>query len=343
MENNATVAMVDNKKSIAPGVCFCFALAVIAAFLGRQFPLIGGPVFAIIIGMIIRNTMGVPGFAGTGIAFTSKKILQWAIIALGGGLSLGQVWQAGAESFAVMVITLCSAFVAAFTLGRLFNIPWKLTSLIGTGTAICGGSAIAAVAPVIEADDTEVAYSISTIFLFNVIAVLIFPPIGHLLGFADSSFGLWAGTAINDTSSVVAAGYSYSQAAGEYATIVKLTRTTMIIPIAALFALFTALHKRRTNSGSGVAFSLKKLIPWFIVWFLVASLLNTAGIISGSGADYLTKLGKFMITMALAAVGLNADFRKFVKTGVKPLLLGLAVWFVVAVTSLIVQSLTGQL
>jgi uncharacterized integral membrane protein (TIGR00698 family) len=331
------------KKSIGSGLLLSFGLAILAYFLGKRFPLIGGPVFGILLGIVISNTIKLPSHFSAGISFTSKKILQWAIIALGGGLSLTQVWEAGIESLGVMVISLVAAFVAAFVLGKAFNIPWKLTSLIGAGTGICGGSAIAAVAPVIEADDTEVAYAISTIFLFNIFAVLIFPALGHAFGFSDLSFGLWAGTAINDTSSVVAAGYAYSQVAGEYATIVKLTRTTMIIPVTAIFALVSALKKKNSAGAGNINFSLQNIIPWFIVWFLVASLLNTLGILADPIPSYLNWLGKFMIILALTAVGLNANFRKFLKTGFKPVLLGLAVWFVVAVTSLVVQYFTGQL
>ena len=341
--STTSASLKTKKTSICPGFFLCLGLAMIAFLLGEQFPLIGGPVFGILLGMILKNTTNLPAVFSPGIGFTSKKILQWAIIALGGGLSLTQVWQAGLESLSVMLVTLIAAFTSAFILGKLYNIPWKLTSLIGAGTAICGGSAIAAVAPVIEADDTEVAYAISTIFLFNIIAVLIFPALGHAFGFSDLSFGLWAGTAINDTSSVVAAGYSFSQAAGEYATIVKLTRTTMIIPITALFAFLTALRKKQSAEAGNVRFSLQKIVPWFIIWFLAASLLNTLGIIAGPVPGYFTKLGKFMIILALAAVGLNADFRKFLKTGFKPLLLGLGVWLVVTLTSLGVQYLTGQL
>lgn len=329
--------------SILPGFLLSFGLAIIAYLLGKQFPLIGGPVFGILLGIILRNTVGLPAIFTPGIGFSSKKILQWAIIALGGGLSFTQVWEAGLTSLSVMLVSLVSSFIAAFVLGKIFNVPWKLTSLIGAGTGICGGSAIAAVAPVIEADDTEVAYAISTIFLFNIAAVLVFPALGHAFGFSDLSFGLWAGTAINDTSSVVAAGYAFSQAAGEYATIVKLTRTTMIIPVTAIFALITTIQKKKTAGVDNARFSLKRIVPWFIIWFLVASLLNTLGILAGPIPGYLNQLGKFMIILALAAVGLNADFRKFLKTGFKPVILGLIVWFVVAVTSLIVQYFTGQL
>ena len=335
---------MDFIKRNSPGILFAFIIALVANWLGSIFPIIGGAVFGIVIGIIINNFIGKPKIVEKGVTFTSKKILQWAIIVLGAGLSLTQVWQTGLSSFSVMIFTLLSAFITAYGVGKLMGVQSNLKTLIGVGTAICGGSAIAAISPIIEADDMEIAYSVSTIFLFNVIAVLIFPPLGHLLGFSDSAFGLWAGTAINDTSSVVAAGYAYSNAAGAYATIVKLTRTTMIIPISLIFSFIIAYKKKKASmEDQEVNYSFKKIFPWFIIWFLVASLLNTIGIFPASSIPYINTIGKFMIVMALTAIGLNSDFKKMLKTGVKPIILGLIVWFVVAVVSIIVQNITGQI
>ena len=326
------------------GILFAFIIALIANWLGTLFPIIGGAVFGILIGIIINNFIGKPKSVEKGVTFTSKKILQWAIIVLGGGLSLTQVWKTGLSSFSVMIFTLSIAFIAAYGLGKLMGISSNLKTLIGVGTAICGGSAIAAISPIIEADDMDIAYSISTIFLFNVIAVLIFPPLGHLLGFSDKAFGLWAGTAINDTSSVVAAGYAYSNSAGAYATIVKLTRTTMIIPISLIFSFIVAYKKKKASKGdSKVNYSFKKIFPWFIIWFLVASLLNTIGVFPINSIHYINTVGKFMIVMALSAIGLNSDFKKMLKTGIKPMILGLIVWFIVSVASILIQHLTGQI
>lgn len=330
-------------KNNMPGILFSFILAIFTTWLGKYFPIIGGPVFGIVIGIIINNALGKPKITSTGVGFTSKKILQWAIIVLGAGLNLNQVLKTGLSSLSVMIFTLSAAFISAFGFGKLMGIPTKLKSLIGVGTAVCGGSAIAAVSPIIEADEDEVAYSISTIFLFNIIAVLIFPPLGHLLHFSDKAFGLWAGTAVNDTSSVVAAGYAFSNAAGAYATIVKLTRTTMIIPISIIFAIITAINKKKeANKDSNINYSLKKIFPWFVLWFLVASLLNTIGLFKGNAISYINTIGKFMIVMALSAVGLTCDFKKMIKTGIKPIFLGLIVWFTVAIVSIVVQTITGQ-
>lgn len=325
------------------GIVLSFLLALVASMLGDMLPIVGGPVFGIMLGIILNNTLGKPDITSKGIMFTSKKILTWAIVVLGAGLSLTQVLETGLSSFSVTVFTLSAAFITAYGVGRLLGIPYKLKTLIGVGTAICGGSAIAAIAPIIEADDMDIAYSISTIFLFNIIAVLIFPPLGHLLGFSDKAFGLWAGTAINDTSSVVAAGYAFSNEAGAYATIVKLTRTTMIIPISLIFAFITAYKKKKeSQKDSKVNYSFKKIFPWFIIWFLIASLLNTLGIFKGNSIIYINIIGKFMIVMALSAIGLNTDFKKMIKNGIKPILLGLIVWISVAGVSILVQLVTGQ-
>ncbi|QGU96204.1 putative sulfate exporter family transporter [Clostridium bovifaecis] len=332
-------------KEKGSGILLCLVIAFIASFLGNMFPIIGGAVFGIVIGIIINNTLGKPQNTAGGVSFASKKILQWAIVVLGAGLSLKQVWKTGLDSLSVMIFTLAAAFLSAYILGKVMKVDRNIRNLIGVGTAICGGSAIAAISPIIEADEMEIAYSISTIFLFNIIAVLIFPPIGHILGFSDKAFGLWAGTAINDTSSVVAAGYAFSNAAGAYATIVKLTRTTMIIPISIIFTIIMAMKKRRqaTKEEGSVNYSLKKIFPWFILWFLIASLLNTMGLFSVDVVQILNKLAKFMIVMALSAVGLSADFKKMMKTGVRPIFLGFFVWFIVAVVSIGILYATGQI
>ncbi len=335
--------MVWIRKNTA-GILLALVIALAATWLGGIFPIIGGPVFGILLGIIINNTIGKPAWSVSGVKFTSKKILQYAIILLGTGLSLTQVWKTGLESLYVMLFTLSFAFISAYGFGKLLKVPFNLTSLIGVGTAICGGSAIAAVSPIIEAEEKEVAYSISTIFFFNILAVLIFPPLGHLLGFSDTAFGLWAGTAINDTSSVVAAGYAYSNAAGAYATIVKLTRTTMIIPISLIYAAVTIIRKRKAaKQDDTVSYSFKRIFPWFITGFLASSLLNTLGVFNSSAVSFLSGTGKFFIVMALSAVGLNANFKEMLKTGLKPLLLGLLVWFTVTIVSIGVQFMTGQI
>jgi uncharacterized integral membrane protein (TIGR00698 family) len=217
--------------------------------------------------------------------------------------------------------------------------------LIGVGTAICGGSAIAAVTPIIRPDDHDTAFAISTIFLFNLVAVLLFPLLGHVMHLSDLGFGLWAGTAINDTSSVVAAGYSYSHAAGDYATIVKLTRATLIIPVCLILAFAVAWREKRAakRDGGTSNFNLWRIFPWFILWFLVASGLRTMGLIPLAIQPAIHLAAEFMIIVALTAIGLSANLRKMAATGARPILLGLGVWAAVSISSLLVQLAIGQL
>jgi uncharacterized integral membrane protein (TIGR00698 family) len=328
-----------------PGLLLAIVIAALAWWLGHLVPVIGGPVFGILIGIAVRNLLS-PGEVFTpGIQFGGKQILQWSIIALGFGLSLTQVAKTGMESLAVTLVTMSMAFLSAWALGRWLGVHDKLKILIGVGTAICGGSAIAAVTPIIRPDDHDTAFAISTIFLFNVIAVLLFPLLGHLMHMSDLGFGLWAGTAINDTSSVVAAGYSYSHAAGDYATIVKLTRATLIIPICLVLAFVVAAQEKRKASASGGAsqFRLASIFPWFILWFLVASGIRTAGLIPGAVQPAIHLLAEFLIIVALTAIGLSANLRKMISSGARPILLGLGVWVAVAVSSLLVQLVIGQL
>ncbi len=321
------------------------AIGLLALLLGRWEPLIGGPVFGIVLGIAVRHFFA-PGAAfKPGIAFGGKQVLQWSIIMLGFGLSLGQVAKTGLESLAVTAVTMTVAFLSAWLLGRWLGVHDKLTILIGVGTAICGGSAIAAVTPIIRPEEHDTAFAISTIFLFNVVAVLVFPMLGHWMHLSDLGFGLWAGTAINDTSSVVAAGYSYSSAAGDYATIVKLTRATLIIPVCLVLAMVVAAREKRRHqqAGSVGEFSLARIFPWFIAWFLVAATIRSTGLIPATVAPLLHLLAEFMIIVALTAIGLSADLRRMAASGPRPILLGFGVWIAVAVSSLAVQRVIGQL
>ena len=327
-----------------PGILLAVVVALAATYLGTLVPLIGAPIFGILIGVLLRTVVGRPEGAVPGIAFAAKRVLQWAIVLLGSDLSLSQVVSTGKQSLAVMAATLSVSFLAAVVAGRLLRVPGKMTTLIGVGTAICGGSAIAAVSPIIEAEEVEIAYAMSTIFMFNIVAVILFPLFGRLLGFSDRAFGMWAGTAINDTSSVVAAGYAYSTAAGNFATIVKLTRTTMIIPTAVFLAVAMMVRRRAeaVATGEGMrGLNFRRIFPWFILGFLLMSLLSTLGVIPKGMSALLAEGGRFLIVVALAGVGMSADVKKMAASGIRPLLVGLIVWAAVAVVGLFVQRLVG--
>lgn len=324
---------------LLPGLALSLGLAALAFALGRALPLVGGAVLGIVLGLLVRNLMPLPASTAPGVRFSSKVLLQAAVILLGFGLDLHQVLQTGLSSLAVTLVTLSVAFLTAWALARLLKVHHVLGTLIGVGTAICGGSAIAAVAPILRPDEHDTALAMSTIFLFNLLAVLLFPPLGHLLGLSDAGFGLWAGTAINDTSSVVAAGYHYSHAAGDIATVVKLARATLIIPICLALAGWQLWRARGRDGGRP---DLRGIVPWFILGFLAASALRSAGLVPATLLGPLHLAAEFLIVLALTAIGLSADLRRMAATGARPLLLGLGTWFAVATSSLLVQALLRQ-
>ena len=313
----------------APGLLAAAAIAVVAFLLGRLVPLIGGPVFAIVLGMAAAAYKRPSPRLRPGIAFASKQLLQAAIVLLGANLTLSQLGLHGWRAVPVMLGTLVLVFGAAYGLGRLLGIERDMRRLLGVGTAICGGSAIAAVSTAIGAGEADIAYSISVVFLFNIAAVLIFPALGHAMALSQHAFGLWAGTAINDTSSVVAAAYTYGPVAGDDAVITKLTRTTLIIPLVLFYA-----GKRIWNARGGDRVSLRSAIPWFVLWFALSAALNTAGIIPAAAHALITPVALFLIVFALAAVGLSANFAQMRAAGVRPILLGFVLWALIALASL---------
>ncbi len=328
-------------SAVLPGFLLAGLIGLLAWFAGRAVPLLGGSVLAILAGVALRAAWPLPARMAPGIAFSGKYVLQASIVLLGFGLDLGDVARVGHASLHVTLATLLLAFVAALVLGRLLRVPGKLATLVGVGTAICGGSAIAAVAPILRSHEHDTAFALSTIFLFNLVAVLVFPPLGHLLGMDATGFGLWAGTAINDTSSVVAAGYAYGREAGDYAVIVKLARATMIVPICLLLAAAMAWQGRGQPAG-GPGLRTGGVVPWFILWFVVASLLRTAGWVPEAAQGGLHAAGGLAMLLALAAVGLSADLHRMRTTGPRPILLGLGVWLAVALGSLAVQAAGWQ-
>lgn len=334
-------------KKNAKGMGLCFVIAVVCFFLGKQFPVIGGPVFAIIAGMIITLFIKDKSALESGIKYTSKKILQYAVILLGFGLNLGVILETGAQSLPIILSTITTSLVVAYVLHKVMHIPGKISTLVGVGSSICGGSAIAATAPVIDADDEEVAQAISVIFFFNVIAAIIFPAFGTWLGFDQTSgnaFGIFAGTAINDTSSVTAAAstwdsmYNLGSQTLDKAVTVKLTRTLAIIPI----TLVLAFMRTRNQSDDGQKVSLKQVFPFFILFFIGASIITTIATSLGVDASFfnpIKELSKFFIIMAMAAIGLNTNIVKLVKTGGKPIIMGLCCWLGITGVSLLMQHM----
>lgn len=333
--------------SLLPGILITIVLAVVSQYCAGFIPndLISAGVFAMLIGMIIHPLVSKLDTSKYGIQFVSKTILKAAIVLMGAKFSFSQVLTVGKYSLIVMTFTLITAFGCGNLLGKLFKINWKLSNLISAGTGICGGSAIAAIAPTIEADDNDIAYAISATFLFDIIMVVLFPIAGRFFGMSDMGYGLWTGTAVNDTSAVVAAGYAFSDAAGNYATIVKLTRTLSIVPIVLIFSYVNQVIKAKSsgmNSGR-VHVNLKKIFPWFILLFLGFVALRSIGIISVSTGNYASDISKFAMVMALGAIGLKTDFKKVAKSGFLPVVHGFIVSVLVVSVSFLVQLLLHQI
>lgn len=329
---------------LAGGVAICGMIAAVAHIAGQAVPLVGASIFAIVIGVIITNVGGSALKLSTfRIGDVSKLCLKGGIILLGASLDLGEIFRTGLHSLPLLIITMAAGLICALGLGKFLGIDWRMRCLIGMGTTICGASAIAALSPVIRARAEEIAYSVTVIFFFNMVAVFTFPALGHLLGLTDAGFGIWAGTAINDTSAVVAAGFSYSQDAGTTATIVKLTRTTMIIPLVIGFGLAVSFFQPQPDVRDvSLARRVYQGMPTFILFFILASALNSLGVI-GSMADPIQTVGRWVMVIALAAVGLQGHWRAFVGAGTRPLVLGFACWLAVALTSLGVQAWVGVL
>lgn len=334
---------VKNIIKIIPGFLVSIAIAALARFLESLLPvhIIGASVIALFIGMII-NSMWRPDWLAPGLKFTSKKVLKFAIILLGASLSVGVIFSVGKLSLMVMFFTLLTCFGGGYFIGKALGLNWKLSNLISAGTGICGGSAIAAIAPVIDAEDSDIAYAMSATFLFDMAMIILFPIMGRMMGLSDMAYGLWAGTAVNDTSSVVAAGYAYSEAAGDFATMVKLTRTLAIIPTVLVFTFVNLRLKRKNNiTTESKKVKIGKLFPWFIAGFLALAVVNSTGVIPAEVSAAAKSVSKFLMVSALAAIGLNTSFKDMKKSGINPMVHGFIISALVVIVAIGVEWFMG--
>ena len=333
-----------------PGTILSLAIAAVATLIESLLPIhvIGAAVIAMFIGMSINSILKKKDVLSAGVRFTSKKLLKFAIILLGLSLNITTVLNVGKMSLLVMIFTLLTCFGGGYFIGRALGLNWKLSNLISAGTGICGGSAIAAIAPTIEAEDTDVAYAMSATFLFDMAMIVLFPIMGRALGMSDEAFGIWAGTAVNDTSSVVATGYAFSEAAGDFATMVKLTRTLAIIPTVITFALIQMRIKRReaamhseSTEDIKASFSIRKIFPYFILGFLAMSIVASIFPIPTALVSATKKISKFLMVSALAAIGLNTSFSSMKKSGIRPMIHGFIISALVVIVALLVEMAIG--
>ena len=335
---------------VFPGIILSAGVALLACWLESLLPihLIGSAVIAMFIGMILNYFLRNTKVLASGLKFTSKKILKFAIILLGLSLNITTILNVGKMSLTVMIFTLLTCFGGGYFIGKALGLNWKLSNLISAGTGICGGSAIAAIAPTIDADDNDVAYAMSATFLFDMAMIVLFPIMGRALGMTDEAFGIWAGTAVNDTSSVVATGYAFSEGAGDFATMVKLTRTLAIIPTVITFAFIQLNIKRKealANQKDGkelkANFSIVKIFPWFILGFLAMSIVASVFPIPAAVVSGTKSASKFLMVCALAAIGLNTSFTSMKKAGIRPMIHGFIISALVVVVALVVEIAMG--
>lgn len=334
--------------AILPGLIIALLIATVAKWFESllPYPVLRASVIALFIGMALHRVCKSRPLLAPGLAFSSKKVLRLAIILLGASLSIGTILHVGKISLAVMVFTLLTCFGGGYLVGRLLKLNWKLSNLISAGTGICGSSAIAAIAPVIDAEDKDIAYAMSATFLFDIAMIVLFPLMGKWLNLTDMAYGLWAGTAVNDTASVVAAGYAFSERAGDFATMVKLTRTLAIIPTVLIFSIVhVRLQRQSANANAGAAgkstVKMRSLIPWFIVGFVALALVNSTGIVPPVLASAAKHSSKFLMVAALAAIGLKTDVAEMHRAGANPMIHGFVISTLVVIVALAVEIAMG--
>jgi uncharacterized integral membrane protein (TIGR00698 family) len=325
-------------KKHSSGIILSGGIAALAYIISSVLPagILGETLIALVLGMLLNPLVCRYQFFDSGINWTSKRILRAGIIIAGITLSFPQVIKAGKFSLILMMFTLATAFGAGYICKKVFKINWKLASLLSVSTAICGGTAVATLGPTIRAKNRDIAYAISATFIFDLITVIAFPWIGRLLGLGDTGYALWIGTAVNDTSSVVAAGYAFSDAAGLLATIVKLTRTLFIVPIVLVFSWIYA--KKETPSQTAEKVSIRRIFPWFILGFLAVVGIRSTGIVPDNIVAGISLLSKFLLSMALAAIGMKTSLKEVAGVGIKPMIAGVIIDISVVFVSLFAQA-----
>lgn len=326
------------------GIFICFAVAGLSIFVEKLIPgeILGASIIALFMGTII-NSFFHPRWIQPALKFTSKRILKFAIILLGASLSINTIMSVGKMTFFVMIFTFAMCFGGGYFIRKIFGLNWKLSNLISAGTGICGGSAIAAISPVIDADDKDIAFAMSSTFIFDMVMVALYPIMGRLLKMSDIAYGIWAGTSVNDTASVVASGYAFSEIAGDFATMVKLTRTIAIIPTVLVFAYIGTRIKQKElkEANKGQKVNILKIIPWFIGGFLLLAILNSVGYIPTAVGGVMKSASKFLMVTALAAIGLGTSITDFKKAGLAPMFYGITIDTLVTFTALAVIWFMG--
>ncbi|MFJ5675627.1 YeiH family protein [Streptomyces sp. NPDC093097] len=330
-----------------PGLALAAATAALATAISTLSPLLSAPMVGILLGIAGATVRAPTERWRPGLALAGGRGLRVAVVFFGTGLSLGKVARLSSRALPVLILILLTAAAATWFYARLLKVEGNVRTLIGVGSAVCGTSAISAVTPLIAASQAEIACAVGSILLFNTAAVVLFPLLGHLLGMSQNAFGLWSGTAIHDTSSVVAAAYGYGHIAGQTALVTKLTRTLAIVPI----CLTLAVHRSPAPADGTTQDTkptrrrppLTRLVPLFLLGFLAAVTINSLGAIPHTWHPALAATANYLAALALSAIGLSLCPRDIRAAGARPLLLTALVWLTIAALSLLLYPLTHLL
>lgn len=335
---SSTLSVRRHVIAILPGLALLVALSVVARAATIVLPaMIGEVTVGLVLGLILGNVVALPAVTRQGLQFGARTLLRVGIVLLGARLSFAAVVETGVSALAVIAVGMVVAFLVTFAGSRAVGAPHRLAILIGVGTAVCGNSAIAATAPVIQAEAKHVSFAIATITVLGTAAVLLYPLVGHAFAMSDTLFGYWTGVAVNDTSQVTATGFAYSQGAGETATIVKLTRNSLMGP---LIVAIGVIHARRSSQPATAASprpSATTLVPPFVVGFLVLALANSLGALPTAVADAAQRASSVLILMALIGVGATTSLQTLRSVGAAPFYVGLAAAVALSVVGLAVS------
>jgi uncharacterized integral membrane protein (TIGR00698 family) len=316
--------------------------AVIAGtgFTLREIPGLGlfSPmILSIVTGIVFHNVIGTPVRAKPGVAFSLRRILRLAIILLGLQLTAEEVIDVGGKGIAVIALTLIGTFLFTTWVGRLIGVDRKLTQLIAAGTSICGASAVIATNTVTQAHDEDVAYAVACVTVFGSIAMFAYPLLPAVLHLDPHAFGLWSGASIHEIAQVVAAAFQDGKQAGEFATIAKLSRVMMLAPMVIVLGLMAS---RRASRHGYVHSQAKPPLPWFVLGFVALVGVNSVVTIPSEARGVIVLATTFLLSMALAAMGLETDIAKLRAKGMPPFILGLSSFIFIAGFSLLLVKIS---
>jgi uncharacterized integral membrane protein (TIGR00698 family) len=321
-----------------PGIALAGAIATVA-FLARNIhgmAVFSPMILAIVIGMAFHNIVGTPSLARPGIAFSMRRLLRAAIVLLGFQLTASQIASVGPRGLLIVALSLTGTFAFTVWTGRALGVGRKLTELIAAGTSICGASAIIATNTVTEAHDEDVAYAIACVTIFGSIAMFTYPLLPGLLHLDSRAYGLWSGASIHEIAQAVAASFQNGQRAGEIGTMVKLARVMLLAPV-----IFALSMKSRISAIGASGKAVKPPVPWFVIGFVALVGINSLIAIPADAKKAIVALTTFLLTVALAAMGLETDISKLYAKGIRPAILGALAFLFIATFSFILIKLIG--